>query len=91
MQRQYGNGWLSQSCEKRDEAGDEPAPKLGTESNGTMCGWLTPQFNCKGFYKSARVARTINSSFVSCNARYVAGRDDGVTAAESNANAAAGT
>ena len=29
----------------------------------------TPQFSGKGFHKSARGARTINSSFVSCNVR----------------------
>src|SRR5678809_457581 len=36
------------------------------------CGQLTPQFSCKGFHKSARAARTINSSFVSCNACWAA-------------------
>src|SRR6185312_12774520 len=36
----------------------------------------TPEFSCKGFYKRARGARTINSSFVSCNVRYAdAARD----------------
>src|SRR5678815_4778317 len=33
----------------------------------------TPEFSCKEFYKSARAARTINSSFVSCNACWAAG------------------
>jgi len=33
---------------------------------------LTPEFSCKGFHKSARGARTINSSFVSCNACWAA-------------------
>jgi hypothetical protein len=33
---------------------------------------ITPKFSCKGFHKSARGARTINSSFVSCNACWAA-------------------
>src|SRR4029079_17430710 len=38
----------------------------------SACCRITPEFSCKGFYKSARGARTINSSFVSCNACWAA-------------------
>ena len=39
----------------------------------TVYSSLTPEFSCKGFHKSAREARTINSSFGSCNACWAAG------------------
>ena len=41
---------------------------------------LTPEFSCKGFHKSARGARTINSSFVSCNACWAVRRRSTQTA-----------